>query len=53
MEPMPSKTHNGNVSPMCVVVINSINGEKKERKISLTTPTKREVEISLEPLILD
>jgi len=38
MEPVPSETHNGNVSPMCVVVINTINGEKKERKISLTTP---------------
>jgi hypothetical protein len=39
MEPVLAKTYNGHSCPMCVVVIDSINEEKIERKISLTTPT--------------
>jgi hypothetical protein len=41
MEQVPGRAHNGNVCPMCVVVIDSINEEKIERTISLTTPTKQ------------
>jgi len=29
MKPVPGKTHNRNVYPMCAVVINSTNEEKK------------------------
>jgi|GEM_PF-6600477 len=39
MMTVPGETHNGNVCPMCVVVIDSINEERIERTISLTTPT--------------